>query len=84
MFLVNKLLNFRPTALQHYSHSAILYPLLITYHIYLFSINASTFTAIVYLAITTMLAKRARINALEIATTLKRPRVAARYRGTAS
>jgi hypothetical protein len=83
IFLANKLLNFRPTALQQYSPSAIFHPLLITHHTYLYSTNASTFSAVVYLAVAIMPAKKARVNALEITTTLKRPRVAARYRGTA-
>jgi hypothetical protein len=67
--------------------ATILYPPHLTYHTYLYYINASLFIATTSLAVSSMAGKRARVDALAIATTApatKRTRVAQRHRGTAS
>jgi hypothetical protein len=61
----------------------ILHPQYFIHYTYLYSLNASLLAAIIYLVVATMLGKRSRVNALEIATTLKRLK-ASRPRGTAS
>jgi hypothetical protein len=62
----------------------ILHPRYFIHHTYLYSINASLFATIHYLAVAPMPPKRSRVNSLQSASVSKRNKVAPRYRGTAS
>lgn len=77
---------FADFATPDYS-ATILYPPHLTYHTYLYYINAYLFIATTFLAVSSMAGKRARVDTLAIVTTApatKRTRVAQRHRGTAS